>query len=155
MESQKSQSESQLPSSSTNPAITSCRKKKSEGASFIADLRDHIDEFVHASMDEHKTCFKKTIEKVSNFCTPISKLYRLKCTWYTVCSFNSHQWRGWFPACLLQCIYIISGLFQMFGMSKIVSERSAALDEVESSLPLRTVSKQNPEKDNRSCPSRI
>ncbi|KAJ8621124.1 hypothetical protein MRB53_029653 [Persea americana] len=91
MESQKNQSESKLPSSSTNPAITSCRKKKSEGASFIADLRDHIDEFVHASMDEHKTCFKKTIEK-------------------------------------------------MFGMSKVVAERSSALNEVESSLPLRTVS---------------
>lgn len=39
-------------------------------------------------------------------------------------------------------IYIISGLFQMFGMSKIVSERNAAaVNEVESSLPLRTVSK--------------
>ncbi|XXG55072.1 hypothetical protein AAC387_Pa03g2804 [Persea americana] len=92
MESQKSQSESQLPSSVTNPAITSCRKKKSEDAGFLEDLKDHIDEFVNSSMDEHKTCFKKTIQK-------------------------------------------------MFGMSKIVSERNAAaVNEVESSLPLRTVS---------------
>ncbi|XP_058078532.1 uncharacterized protein LOC131226826 [Magnolia sinica] len=43
---------------------TSCRKKKSEEASFLADLRDHIDEFVHASMDKHKTCFTKTIQKM-------------------------------------------------------------------------------------------
>lgn len=47
---------------------------------------------------------------------------------------------GFLPVCF-NAFYIISGLFQMFGMSKIVSERSSALDEVESSLPLRTVSK--------------
>ncbi|OVA11931.1 hypothetical protein BVC80_8761g12 [Macleaya cordata] len=65
MEAQKNQPESQ-PSSSAPapPAITSCRKKKSDDASFLADLRDHIDEFVNASMDEHKTCFKKTIQKM-------------------------------------------------------------------------------------------
>lgn len=91
MESHKGRSESQLPSSATKAApIPSCRKKKSEDSSFIADLRDHFDEFIHASVDEHKSCFKKTIEK-------------------------------------------------MFGMSKIVAERSSALNEVESSLPLQTV----------------
>ncbi|CAH9136422.1 unnamed protein product [Cuscuta epithymum] len=47
-----------------NAVKSSCRKKKSETASFIEDVRDHIDEFIHASMDEHKTCFKKTIEKM-------------------------------------------------------------------------------------------
>ncbi|GLJ52104.1 hypothetical protein SUGI_1108130 [Cryptomeria japonica] len=51
-------------SSSAAPEMKSCRKKKSENASFIADLRDHFDEFVHASMDEHKTCFQKTINKM-------------------------------------------------------------------------------------------
>ncbi|KAI7987542.1 hypothetical protein LOK49_LG13G02294 [Camellia lanceoleosa] len=66
------------------------RKKKSEEATFLEDVKDHIDEFIHASMDEHKTCFKKTIQK-------------------------------------------------MFGMSKIVAERSSAPEEVESSLPLQTV----------------
>lgn len=47
------------------PAISSCRKKKSEEATFLEDVKDHIDEFINASMDEHKTCFKKTIQKVS------------------------------------------------------------------------------------------
>lgn len=46
------------------PAMDSCRKKKSDDATFLQDVKDHIDEFVHASMDEHKTCFKKTISKV-------------------------------------------------------------------------------------------
>ncbi|XP_006365109.1 uncharacterized protein [Solanum tuberosum] len=47
-----------------NPAMTSCRKKKSEQANFLEDIKDHMDEFIHASMDEHKTCFKKTIQKM-------------------------------------------------------------------------------------------
>ncbi|KAK4740162.1 hypothetical protein R3W88_003859 [Solanum pinnatisectum] len=47
-----------------NPAMTSCRKKKSEQATFLEDIKDHMDEFIHASMDEHKTCFKKTIQKM-------------------------------------------------------------------------------------------
>ncbi|KAK4378341.1 hypothetical protein RND71_000203 [Anisodus tanguticus] len=47
-----------------NLAVTSCRKKKSEQASFLEDIKDHMDEFIHASMDEHKTCFKKTISKM-------------------------------------------------------------------------------------------
>ncbi|CAK9183849.1 unnamed protein product [Ilex paraguariensis] len=81
--------ESQPSSAAMNPAISSCRKKKSESATFLEDVKDHIDEFIHASMDEHKTCFKKTVQK-------------------------------------------------MFGMSKIVAERSANAKEVESSLPLRT-----------------
>ncbi|PKA57044.1 hypothetical protein AXF42_Ash002348 [Apostasia shenzhenica] len=49
---------------SANPALESCRKKKSDDdATFLEDLRDHIDDFIHASMDEHKSCFKKTIKK--------------------------------------------------------------------------------------------
>ncbi|RXH88282.1 hypothetical protein DVH24_042353 [Malus domestica] len=87
MESQKTQHE---PSpAAANPAATSCRKKKNEQATFLEDLKDHIDDFVNASMDEHKTCFKKTMNK-------------------------------------------------MFGMSKIVSKRSADTKEVESTLPLQT-----------------
>ncbi|XP_039027140.1 uncharacterized protein LOC120160887 [Hibiscus syriacus] len=89
METQKSQSEKQAPPAATAQVMTSCRKKKNEEATFLEDLKDHIDEFVNASMDEHKTCFKKTIQK-------------------------------------------------MFGMSKVVAERSAASKEVESVLPLRT-----------------
>ncbi|KAK9286741.1 hypothetical protein L1049_015145 [Liquidambar formosana] len=76
-------------SAATAPAIPSCRKKKSDDATFFEDVRDHIDEFINASMDEHTTCFKKTIQK-------------------------------------------------MFGMSKIVAERSSESKEVESSLPLQT-----------------
>ncbi|XP_052731214.1 uncharacterized protein LOC108325417 isoform X3 [Vigna angularis] len=44
--------------------VTSCRKKKNEEATFLEDVKDHIDEFIHASMDEHKTCFKNTIQKM-------------------------------------------------------------------------------------------
>ncbi|KAM7479311.1 hypothetical protein LguiA_027524 [Lonicera macranthoides] len=60
MATEKSQGESQPQS----PLRTSCRKKKSEEATFLEDVKDHIDEFIHASMDEHKTCFKKTINKM-------------------------------------------------------------------------------------------
>ncbi|KDP46258.1 hypothetical protein JCGZ_10098 [Jatropha curcas] len=85
MQTENSQQQKQPPS-----AVTSCRKKKNEEATFMEDLKEHIDEFIHASMDEHKTCFKKTMQK-------------------------------------------------MFGMSKIVAERSADAQQVESSLPLRTM----------------
>lgn len=67
MESNKTQPQKQ--SSATKPPVTSCRKKKNEEASFLENVKDHIDEFIHASMDEHKTCFKKTIQKV---CFPTS-----------------------------------------------------------------------------------
>jgi hypothetical protein len=61
MDTQKTQAEK--PSSSAAVA-TSCRKKKHEEATFLEDVKDHIDEFINASMDEHKTCFQKTIKKV-------------------------------------------------------------------------------------------
>ncbi|CAI8595954.1 unnamed protein product [Vicia faba] len=61
MDTQKSQAEKQPPSAA---AATSCRKKKHEEAAFLEDIKDHIDEFIHASMDEHKTCFQKTIKKM-------------------------------------------------------------------------------------------
>ncbi len=58
--------EQKVPSDTLKPtAITSCRKKKNEEATFLEDLKDHIDEFINASMDEHKTCFQKTIQKVA------------------------------------------------------------------------------------------
>ncbi|KAI3774785.1 hypothetical protein L1987_49347 [Smallanthus sonchifolius] len=56
-------SQQSIPSASP-PAMTSCRRKKSEDATFLQDVKDHIDEFIHASMDEHKTCFQKTISKM-------------------------------------------------------------------------------------------
>ncbi|XP_031399568.1 uncharacterized protein LOC116209943 [Punica granatum] len=78
------------PTALNKPQITSCRKKKDDDATFLEDLKDHMDEFINASMDEHESCFKKTVQK-------------------------------------------------MFGMSKVVAERSTAAEEVEISLPLRTV----------------
>lgn len=63
METPKSSSGTQS-STVTDPAMVSCRKKKSQDSSFLEDLRDHIDEFVNASMEEHKTCFSKTIRKM-------------------------------------------------------------------------------------------
>lgn len=72
MSTEKSQN-SKLPSSGApSPAMASCRKKKNEEATFVEDLKDHIDEFVHASMDEHKTCFQKTVKKVWFLCIIIS-----------------------------------------------------------------------------------
>ncbi|XP_077231429.1 uncharacterized protein LOC143864385 [Tasmannia lanceolata] len=64
MESQNIQSKSQPSPSATLAAIPSCRKKKSEDSTFLEDLKDHIDEFVNASMDEHTSCFKNTIQKM-------------------------------------------------------------------------------------------
>ncbi|KAL4555639.1 hypothetical protein LXL04_038263 [Taraxacum kok-saghyz] len=55
--------QTQLPSVPP-PAMESCRKKKTDNATFLQDVKDHIDEFLDASMDEHKTCFKKTISKM-------------------------------------------------------------------------------------------
>uniref|UniRef100_A0A2N9HDI1 Uncharacterized protein n=1 Tax=Fagus sylvatica TaxID=28930 RepID=A0A2N9HDI1_FAGSY len=90
METQKSPAEKQTSTDATNPPpITSCRKKKNEEAAFLEDVKNHIDEFIHASMDEHKSCFKKTIQK-------------------------------------------------MFGMSKIIAEKSSETKEVVSSLSLQT-----------------
>lgn len=56
------------------PVVASCRKKKSDDAIFLQDVKDHIDEFIHASVDEHKTCFTKTIQKVIRACTFTSRL---------------------------------------------------------------------------------
>ncbi|XWS62786.1 hypothetical protein CRYUN_Cryun06bG0040600 [Craigia yunnanensis] len=47
-----------------NPAVTSCRKKNNENSTFLEDIKDHIDEFINASMDEDKTCFRKTMHKM-------------------------------------------------------------------------------------------
>ncbi|KHN12319.1 hypothetical protein glysoja_034411 [Glycine soja] len=64
MDTQKSQPEKQSSSAATAPSVTSCQKKKNEEAAFLDDLKDHIDEFIKASMDEHKSCFKKIIQKM-------------------------------------------------------------------------------------------
>ena len=75
MDSSNTQSEgSQPPVPPKSPTMSSCRKKKNDyDDTFLKDVKEHIDEFIHDSMDEHKTCFKKTIQKVcdaetQNFC---------------------------------------------------------------------------------------
>lgn len=55
---------SQPSASAVKPASTSCRKKNSDNTSFVTELRDHFHEFVHASMDEHKTCLTKTVKRL-------------------------------------------------------------------------------------------
>ncbi|KAK4754913.1 hypothetical protein SAY87_008670 [Trapa incisa] len=45
-------------------SANSCRKNKKDGATFLEDLKDHIDEFINASMEEHKNCFKNTMRKM-------------------------------------------------------------------------------------------
>lgn len=64
MAAENSQNEKLPSSKAPTQAMTSCRKKKNEDATFLEDLKDHIDEFIHASVDEHKTCFQKTIKKM-------------------------------------------------------------------------------------------
>lgn len=50
------------------PPPSACRKKKSEvDEGFVKDLINHIDEFVNASYDEHKSCLQKTVSKVMSF----------------------------------------------------------------------------------------
>ncbi|KAK4272434.1 hypothetical protein QN277_020994 [Acacia crassicarpa] len=63
MDTQKNEHEKSTSTAAATP-VTSCRKKKNEQATFLEDLKDHVDEFIHASMDEHKTCFKKTVQKL-------------------------------------------------------------------------------------------
>ncbi|KAL3649374.1 hypothetical protein CASFOL_005777 [Castilleja foliolosa] len=64
MATEKISNESSISAAPTPAAMTSCRKKKSESATFLEDVKDHIDEFIHASMEEHKTCFQKTMKKM-------------------------------------------------------------------------------------------
>ncbi|XP_028754059.1 uncharacterized protein LOC114713551 [Neltuma alba] len=64
MDTPKNQQERQTSSAATASPVPSCRKKKNEQATFWEDVKDHIDEFVNASMEEHKTCFQKTIQKM-------------------------------------------------------------------------------------------
>ncbi|XP_038698151.1 uncharacterized protein LOC119995712 [Tripterygium wilfordii] len=60
MEAQKAdQIEMQAIVASQNPAI-----KKRDNVTFLKDVKDHCEEFIHASMDERKSCFKQSIQKM-------------------------------------------------------------------------------------------
>ncbi|GAB2252782.1 hypothetical protein Droror1_Dr00005629 [Drosera rotundifolia] len=73
METQKHETAPNQSGATSKPAATSCRKKKNEEATFLEDVKDHIDEFINASMDEHATCFKKTIHKMFGMSKIIAK----------------------------------------------------------------------------------
>ncbi|CAF2062082.1 hypothetical protein F2Q70_00044826 [Brassica cretica] len=46
-------------------STTSCKKHvNDENSTFLANLKDRFSEFVNTPMDEHKTCFKNTMDKV-------------------------------------------------------------------------------------------
>lgn len=67
MEAQKVQTETNQTAAgaaATSPKASSCRKMKRDDATFIEDVKDHIDEFLHASMAEHKDCFQKTMQQM-------------------------------------------------------------------------------------------
>ncbi|CAN1133691.1 hypothetical protein LINPERPRIM_LOCUS16536 [Linum perenne] len=68
MEASKGPQEKQQPK-----PVESCRKYKKDDASFMEDVKDHIDEFINASMDEHKSCFKKTINKMFGMSRIVAK----------------------------------------------------------------------------------
>ncbi|XP_071917589.1 uncharacterized protein [Coffea arabica] len=64
MASEKSQPEEQLVSTAVDSHTSSCRKHRAENATFFEDVKDHIHDFIHASLDDHKACFKKGIQKM-------------------------------------------------------------------------------------------
>lgn len=63
MGSNNSQIDEKLPATPASK-VTFCQRKKSENGSFVGTLRNHFHEFIHASMDERKTCLRNTIQKV-------------------------------------------------------------------------------------------
>ncbi|GJN20097.1 hypothetical protein PR202_gb07425 [Eleusine coracana subsp. coracana] len=44
--------EVQPKSGASKPAVNSCRRNITDRTSFVADLRDHVHEFLRASMDD-------------------------------------------------------------------------------------------------------
>ncbi|KAJ8460647.1 hypothetical protein OPV22_033573 [Ensete ventricosum] len=49
------------------PALSPCWKKKAPDAGFLANVKDHFDQFVGTSIDQHRICLKKTIRGVGDF----------------------------------------------------------------------------------------
>ncbi|WOK98445.1 hypothetical protein Cni_G07157 [Canna indica] len=61
MESPKAESEMEFP----KPA-SPCWKKEPE-AGLLANVKDHFEQFVTTSMDEHRICLKKTIQDLREY----------------------------------------------------------------------------------------
>ncbi|XVF15762.1 hypothetical protein REPUB_Repub09cG0184200 [Reevesia pubescens] len=66
MDSEKNEAQTQTPEPESAPVSTSlCQRfKPDKNAGFVANMRNRFSEFIHAPMDEHKACFKKTLQKV-------------------------------------------------------------------------------------------
>ncbi|CAD5174016.1 unnamed protein product [Musa acuminata subsp. malaccensis] len=62
MESAKGRSEVEFPGRAVSP----CWKKKAPDAGFLANVKDHFDQFVSTPMDQHRICLKKTIRGVGD-----------------------------------------------------------------------------------------
>ncbi|CAK9162340.1 unnamed protein product [Ilex paraguariensis] len=56
--------EKNLTESAPTPTATYCRRNKSDNGSFASNLRDHLHEFIHSPMEEHKACLKANFQKI-------------------------------------------------------------------------------------------
>jgi hypothetical protein len=103
---------------------SSCRKKKSESTTFFGDVLDHIDEFVHASMDEHKSCLKKTLNKVMSavclsvcvcvcVCVCVSCNFR-DCNFFACGRAGAEGFILWFLQTLLSSVFLCCFAFFFF-----------------------------------------
>ncbi|KAK7252912.1 hypothetical protein RIF29_37188 [Crotalaria pallida] len=63
MGSNKPQTDGKLPEDPASK-ISYCQRNKSENGSFLSKLRNHFHEFTHASIDEHKSCFRDKMQKM-------------------------------------------------------------------------------------------
>uniref|UniRef100_A0A1J3E6U3 Uncharacterized protein n=1 Tax=Noccaea caerulescens TaxID=107243 RepID=A0A1J3E6U3_NOCCA len=62
MDTQKIETENQAEAAVSS---TSCKKYvKDDNATFFTNLKGRFDAFVNTPMDEHKTCFKNTMDKI-------------------------------------------------------------------------------------------
>ncbi|QHO40900.1 hypothetical protein HN51_006873 [Arachis hypogaea] len=43
-----------------------CQRNKSRNGSFVSTLRNHFHDFIHAPMDQNKTCLADTFQKMMN-----------------------------------------------------------------------------------------
>ncbi|KAG2253273.1 hypothetical protein HID58_072390 [Brassica napus] len=69
---------------------TSCKKHvNDDNTTFLANFKDRFSAFVNTPMDEHKTCFKNTMNKVrSQFSIPPSTMDKV-CSQFSVSSWMS------------------------------------------------------------------
>ncbi|CAF2062086.1 hypothetical protein F2Q70_00044828 [Brassica cretica] len=78
--------------SQTTTAVptTSCKKHvNDDNTTFLANFKDRFSAFVNTPMDEHKTCFKNTMNKVrSQFSIPPSTMDKV-CSQFSVSSWMS------------------------------------------------------------------